>query len=143
LKVLLSVEGDLLGLDLSILDIDFVTAENDWDVFTHSDDISVPVGNVLVGHTRSNIEHDDCRISLNVVSISETTELLLSGSIPDVEADLSRRGVETKWVDFDSDCSNVLLFELSSDVSLDESGLSSTTISNENKLECGDLSLKK
>ena len=37
LKILLSMESDLLGLDLSVLDVDLVADENDRDVFTDSD----------------------------------------------------------------------------------------------------------
>ena len=40
LEVLLSVESDGLCLDLPLLHIDLVAAENDWDVFANSDDIT-------------------------------------------------------------------------------------------------------
>lgn len=45
----------------------------------------MPVGNVLVGDTGGNIEHDDTGLTVDVVTITETTELLLTGGIPDVE----------------------------------------------------------
>ena len=38
--------------------------------------------------------------TLNIVSISQTTKLLLSGSIPCVEADLAEIGVECDRVDY-------------------------------------------
>jgi hypothetical protein len=63
----------------------------------------VPVGNVLVGDSGGNIEHDDTALTLNVVSVSETTELFLSGSVPDVEADGTEVGVESQRVDFDTE----------------------------------------
>lgn len=47
----------------------------------------MPVGNVLIGDTGSNIEHDDTALAVDIVTISETTELLLTGGIPDVELD--------------------------------------------------------
>ena len=50
----------------------------------------MPVRDVLVGNARSHIEHDDTALTINVVAVSETTELLLTGSIPDIEADLSK-----------------------------------------------------
>lgn len=50
----------------------------------------MPVGNVLVGDTGGNIEHDDTALAVDIVSISQTTELLLAGSIPHVELDLSK-----------------------------------------------------
>ena len=51
---------------------------------------SWPVGYVLVGNSRGNIEHDDTALSVDVVTITEATELLLSGSVPDVEGDLTK-----------------------------------------------------
>ena len=49
----------------------------------------MPVGNVLVGNARGNIEHDDAALAVDVVSITETTELLLTSGIPHVELDLA------------------------------------------------------
>ena len=49
LEVLLSVESDLLGLDLSVLHINLVSDQNNWDVLTDSDEILVPLGDILVG----------------------------------------------------------------------------------------------
>ena len=37
----------------------------------------MPVGNVLVGDTRGDIEHDDTALAVDVVTVTETTELLL------------------------------------------------------------------
>ena len=47
------------------LDIDLVTAENDGDRLADSLEVSVPVGNVLVGDFGSDIEHDDTTLSLH------------------------------------------------------------------------------
>ena len=46
---------------------------------------TVPVGNVLVGDSGCDVEHDDTALSVDVVPISETTELLLTCGIPDIE----------------------------------------------------------
>lgn len=51
--------------------------------------LTVPVGDVLVGDAGSDIEHDDSALSVDVVTISETTELLLTSSVPHIELDLS------------------------------------------------------
>ena len=48
LEVLLAVEGDGLGLDLALLDIDLVTGENDGDVLADTDEITCKWG-VLAG----------------------------------------------------------------------------------------------
>ena len=50
----------------------------------------MPVGDILVGDTRCNVEHDDTALSVDVVSISETTELLLTSCVPHVEDDLTK-----------------------------------------------------
>lgn len=104
----------------------------------------MPVGNVLVGNTRGDIEHDDTGLAVDVVTITETTELLLTGGIPDIELDgtqvlairVSRwsrfragfggasYGGESERVHLDTKSGNVLLFEFTSQVTLDESGLS-------------------
>ena len=51
LKILLSVEYNGFGLDFSVFDIYFVATEHNWDIFTHSDQISMPVGYILVCDT--------------------------------------------------------------------------------------------
>ena len=50
----------------------------------------MPVGDVLVGDTRGHIEHDDTALAVDIVTISETTELLLTGRVPHVELDRSQ-----------------------------------------------------
>ena len=67
------------------LDVDLISAENNWNVLTNAFKVTMPVGNVLVGDTRSDVKHDNTTLALNVVTITETTELLLTGSIPHVE----------------------------------------------------------
>lgn len=56
LQVLLAVEGDGLGLDLTLLDVDLVSTEDDWDVLADTDEITYsshqPVGEALLGIRR-------------------------------------------------------------------------------------------
>ena len=85
------------------LDVDLVTAENDGDVLADTLEVTVPVGNVLVGDTRGNVEHDDTALALDVVSVAETTEFLLASGVPDVEADGTEVGVESQGVDLDTE----------------------------------------
>jgi hypothetical protein len=49
----------------------------------------VPVGNVLVRDTGGDVKHDDTALAVDVVTVTETAELLLAGRIPDVESDLA------------------------------------------------------
>ena len=102
----------------------------------------MPVGNILVGDSGCDVEHDDTALSVDVVPISETTKLLLSCSIPDIELypsvilkqhklDVPRPRIkvgtycrETKRVNLNTKCCNVLLLEFSGQMALDEGGLS-------------------
>jgi len=50
----------------------------------------VPVGDVLVGDAGSDIEHDDTALAIDIVTITKTSELLLSCSIPDIKLDVTQ-----------------------------------------------------
>lgn len=49
----------------------------------------MPVGNILVGNARSDVEHDNTALAIDVVTITETTELLLAGSVPDIKLNVA------------------------------------------------------
>lgn len=49
----------------------------------------MPVGNVFIRDARRDVEHDDTALAVDVVSITETSELLLACGVPDVELDLA------------------------------------------------------
>lgn len=103
LDVLLSVESHGAGLDFSLLrrrqvcglassnqkylDVDLVSTKNNWNVLTDAFEIAMPVGDVLIGDAGSDVEHDNTALALNIVTVTETTELLLASCIPHVEAD--------------------------------------------------------
>jgi len=70
-----------------------------------------------------------------LVSITEASELLLTSSIPYVKTDGSMVGMEDHGVHLNTEGSDILLLELACQMSLDEGGLSDTTVSNENELE--------
>ncbi len=63
----------------------------------------MPVGHVLVGDSRCDVEHDDTALTLNVITITKTAKLLLSRGVPDVEADRTEVCVEGEGVDLDSE----------------------------------------
>lgn len=75
---LLAVEVNSLGLDLALLDVDLVTAEDNGNVPADTGEITVPVGDVLVSDAGGEIEHDDTAFSFDVVTIAKTSKLLLT-----------------------------------------------------------------
>lgn len=85
------------------LDVNLVSAKNDGDVLANTLEVTVPVGDVLVGDTGGHVEHDDTALALDVVTIAETTELLLTGSVPDVEADGAEVGGESERVNLNTE----------------------------------------
>ena len=50
----------------------------------------MPVRNVLVGNARRDVKHDDSTLSVNIVTITETSELFLAGGIPHVKLNLTQ-----------------------------------------------------
>ena len=88
----------LTNLDFSVLDVNLVPGENDGDVLADSDQVPVPVGDVLVGDPGGDVEHDDGALALDVVAVSQASELLLTSSIPNIEPDGASVGVEHKWM---------------------------------------------
>ena len=105
------MERNLFRLDLTVLNFDFVASQNNGDVLTNPRQVPVPIGDVLVGDPRRNVEHDDGALSLDVVPVSQPTELFLSGRIPHVEFDRAAVGVEGEGVNFHPERRNVLLLE--------------------------------
>jgi hypothetical protein len=103
---------------------------------------TVPVGNILVCDARRHVKHDNTALSVDVVSITKTAELLLTSSVPDVELDLAKillllsvchhsrvcgsgglYGGEAERVNLYSKSRNVLLLELASKMALNEGRL--------------------
>ena len=77
----------------------------------------MPVGDVLVGDTGGDIEHDDTALTLDVVTITEpcalfssciqralvfTSKLFLASGIPGVETYLPIVCVKIDWMHFDT-----------------------------------------
>lgn len=54
----------------------------------------MPIRDILVRLARSHVEHDDSALSLDVVSISKTSKLFLTGGVPAGELDLAKVGLE-------------------------------------------------
>jgi len=92
----------------------------------------MPVGHVLVGDSRRDVEHDDSALAHDVVAVAEAAEFLLACGVPYVESDWSAVGVKYEGMDFDSQRGDVLLFKLACQMSLYESRLTGTAVSDEN-----------
>jgi len=135
------VESDLFGLHFAVFNINFVAYEHNWDVLAYTGQIFVPFGHIRVSDTGTNVKHDDTTVTTDVISVTETTELFLTCGVPNVELDLTMVCEEGHGVDFDTESGNVLLFELTSQVTLDKGSLAGTTVTDKDKLEFWDLLL--
>jgi len=138
LQVLLPVESHLASFYFTLLDINFVSTQHDGDVFTDALEIAMPIGDIFVGDSRGYIEHDDTTLALDVIAITETTKLFLTSGIPHIKADSTKVGGECEGVNFDTESSNVFLFEFTSQVAFDEGSFSSASVTDEDELECWD-----
>jgi hypothetical protein len=88
---------------LTNLNINLVSAQYNGNVLANTLKIAVPIWHILVGDSRSDIEHDDAALALDVISIAKTTKLFLSSGIPDIETDRAEISGKGKWVDFDTE----------------------------------------
>lgn len=137
MKILLPVEDDGFRLDFAVLHINLVSTEYNWDIFTHSHKISVPVGNILVRDSRCNIKHNNGTVSLDVVTITKTSQLLLASSIPDIEFDGSSICMENERMDLHTKGGYIFLLKLSCQVTLNKGSFTSTTITNQHQFKGG------
>ena len=96
------MECNLFSFDLSVFDIDLVAHQTDGDAFTNPGQVFVPFGNILVGDSGTDIEHDDTTLPANIVSLSESTEFLLTRGVPNIETDGTMIGVEDNGIDIDT-----------------------------------------
>jgi len=96
----------------------------------------MPGGHVLVGDTRGHIEHDESALTLDVVAIPQTSELLLASGVPHVEAYGAAICVKDQWMHLHAQSGHVPLLKLSGHVALHKGRLSATAIADENALEC-------
>lgn len=76
------------------LHINLVPAQHNRNVLAYTLQVTMPIRYALVCDTRGDVKHDDTTLALNVVAITETTELLLSGCVPDIETDGAKVGGE-------------------------------------------------
>lgn len=138
LEVSLAVEGNLAGLHFALLLVHLVAHQHDGDVVADSGQVLVPLGHVPVSDAGGHVEHQDRGVGANVVSLAQASQLLLAGGVPDSELDGAVVGVEGDGADLNALSGDVLLLELPGDVSLDEGGLSDSTVSDEHDFELGD-----
>ena len=83
---------------MTYFDINFVTAQHNRDVLANTLKVAMPVRHVLIRDTGGHIEHDNATLSLNIISIAQATELLLSCRVPYIKADGTEVGGELKRV---------------------------------------------
>ena len=69
------------------LHINLVTAQYRRDVFANAFKVAVPVRHIFISNPCRDVEHDDGAFSLDVVTVAETTKLLLSCGVPNLELD--------------------------------------------------------
>jgi len=131
LQVLLAMEGNLFGLDLSILNINLVTTDDDGDPLADSREVFVPIGYVLVTQPRSDIEEDDGSLSGDIIAIAQPSELLLASGIPDVEHDRTVAGIERDSMHVHPESGDVLHLEIAGEVSPYEGRLACPAVSHD------------
>jgi len=70
MKILLSVEANLIGLKLAKLDVNLVAAHHNRNIAAASSQVAVPVTHIFVGNPRGQIEHYNGTLTSDVISIA-------------------------------------------------------------------------
>merc|ERR1719223_1784889 len=92
------MKSDLLCLHFSVFDLYFVTTQNNGNILANSCQISVPIWNTLVRDTGSHIKHNNGALTLNIVSVTKPTKLLLPSCVPYNKLDRPAIRVKLKWI---------------------------------------------
>lgn len=58
----------------------------------------MPVGNIFVGYTGGNVKHDNSALALDVITISETSELFLASCVPNIESGMTNLTSYSVWI---------------------------------------------
>ena len=123
------------GFDFSVFLVDLVADQDDGDVVANACQVLVPLGDVFVGDSGGDIEHENGSIGANIIAFSEPTEFFLPSSIPKRKLDGAMIGVESDGADLNALSGDVFFLKLTSDVSFDKSSLTDTTVSDEYDFE--------
>lgn len=69
----------------------------------------MPVGDVLVGDAGCDVKHDDTALAVDVVTVTQTTELLLACGVPNIELNLAKvlQG-DQNYTPFVSRCGDII-----------------------------------
>ena len=147
------MESDLTGLHFSVFHIHLtinlrhnifylISNQHDGNVFANSGEIFMPLGNIFISDSGSDIEHDNCAVSPNafnkdklLVSFSESSQFLLSCGVPEVEFDRPVVGVEGDAVHLHPLGRNVFLLELTGQVTFHKGSLSHSSITHHYQFE--------
>lgn len=70
LQILFPMEHNALRLNLTILDVDLVATQNNWNIFTDADQVTMPIWNIFVCDSRRYVKHNDGTLPLNVVTVT-------------------------------------------------------------------------
>lgn len=57
------MKHDAFGFDFPVFNVHLVATEDDGNVLTDTDQVTMPVWHVFIGDPRSDIEHDDSTLS--------------------------------------------------------------------------------
>ena len=94
------MESDLLGLHLSVLDVNLISDEDDRNAFANPNDILVPLRYIPVRDTGSHVEHDNRALTLDVVAVAKTAVSLLASCVPHVEDDRTQISLKVHGIHF-------------------------------------------
>ena len=131
LAVSSAVLGEAAWVGASTIPVNFVAHTNKRNIrTTDALDVSRPVGGVLQGGAGRDIKHDDCTVSVDVVTVTKTTKLFLTRRIPDVKLDGSATCWNRHSVNLDTERRDVLFPEIFTKETMQEGCFPHCTVPN-------------
>lgn len=124
-----------LWLDLTVLNVNLISAQNNWYVAAGAHQITIPVGHILIGGPRGHIEEDNGTLRLNVIALAQATKFFLPGRIPDMELYWSSTRVKFQWMHLHSHGGQISLLKLAGHVTFDKCCLSRASIANQHQFK--------
>jgi hypothetical protein len=122
------VECDLLRFDLAVLNLNLVPGQNNRNILAHASQVAVPVRNIFVSDATRHVKHDNSALPLNIVTVSQSPKLFLSGSIPDIKFNRTSVGVKGERMDLHTQSRDVFLFKFARQVAFHEGRFTDATV---------------
>ncbi len=95
----------------------------------------MPFRNISVSFSLSEVKHDDRAFTVNIITFSQISELLLTCSVPNIESNWTVGGLKIDWSHVSSFGRNIRFLEVTCHMSFGEGCFADSSVSNQNQFK--------